>query len=193
MTLLYIVVALVAYYLLTSKKGPKADYSSFLKYVNFRLGKGKNVTKDDVDNVEQFSIAMGIPFTAREQAAYLAETTPKKVRKLREKAEKAKKLWNKLSKTSKYLAYAAAIIAFGLLYDNWFGSLVDTLVASAEFAWGILKSLPTSALAAVPFVIFLYIAKKLADYRKKVHKQKAAAVEATIPTINKVNAILNQE
>jgi hypothetical protein len=192
MTVLYIVVALVAYYLLTSKKGPKADYSSFLKYVNFRLGKGKEITKDDVDNVEQFSLAMGIPFTAREQAAYLAETTPKKVKKLREKADKAKKLWNKLSKTSKYLAYVAAIVVFGILYNNWIGPLWDMLVTSTQFVWGVLKSVPQSVLAAVPFVIFLYVAKKLADYRKKLYKQRAAAVESTIPTITKVYNILNQ-
>lgn len=177
----------------TQKRMPKANFRSFSEYVNYWLRKGKGVTPEDIEHAESFAIAMGIPFTAREEARYLAEETPKKVKKLREKAEKAKKLWNKLSNTSKYLAYVAAIVVFGILYNNWAGPLWDMLVTSTQFVWGVLKSVPQSVLAAVPFIIFLYVAKKLADYRKKLHKERAAAVESTLPEINKINAILNQQ
>ena len=196
LSVIAVVSLLVIFTILKRKRSSTAlrvDYNSFLNYINFMTKRGKVVTQDHVETIEGFTTAMNGQFTAREEASYLAKTTPERVKGLRAKAERAKTLWNKLSSVSKYLAYITAAIVFVILYSNWAGPLWDMMVTFVQFVWGVLKSLPLSILAAVPFVIFLYVAKKFADYKKELYRKRAAAVEATIPEITKVNAILNQK
>jgi len=193
-TIVSIVAFLLVMYLVTRKPAgsAKADLTAFTKYVKFRTGKGRTVSAEEVENVESFSLAMGIPFTAREEANALKSQLPKTVNKLNGKADKALALWNKLSGASKVLAYIAGVVIFAALYNIWAGPLWIMVKTSGEFLYAVLLSAPKTIAGIALFAALAYVAKKVAPMRKSKYQATAKAVASRIPEVNKMADILNQ-
>lgn len=195
-----VVIALFVVYLLVTRStkgsvsvvGAKADLKAFTKYAKFRLGKGRTVTAEDVENVESFALAMGVEFTARDEANALKNQLPKTVKYLNKKAEKALAFWNKMNSYAKALAVVAGIVIFGLLYKTWAGPLWEMVKTSGEFLYSILLSAPYTIAGIAVFLVAAYAFKKTAPARKAKHLAAAKAVEARIPEVNKMADILNQ-
>lgn len=177
---------------ISTVKPAKADLSAFTKYAKFRLGKNKPVTAEDVENVESFALAMGVEFTARDEANALKNQLPKTVTYLNKKAEKALAFWNKMNSYAKTLSIVAGIVIFGLLYKTWAGPLWEMVKTSGEFLYSILLSAPYTIAGIAVFLVAAYAFKKTAPARKAKHLATAKAVAARIPEVNKMADILNQ-
>jgi hypothetical protein len=170
----------------------KADLNAFTKYARFRLGKGKAVTAEDVENVESFALAMGVEFTARDEANALKNQLPKTVKYLNKKAEKALVFWNKMNSYAKTLSVVAGIVVFGLLYKTWAGPLWEMLKTSGQFLYSLLLSAPYTVAGVAIFLVAAYAFKKTAPARKAKYQAAAKAIEKRIPEVNKMADILNQ-